>query len=450
MTEVPLLTLVLPVLLCGGPPPDSGLPAKRPESLAAAAEDAGYSRSLALVRKALERRPLDAELHFILGDVHMRQGRYREATGAFEKASRLDARDPKPILWEAECHARLGQHARAIETFRRLLVKEWAQVEVPARVGLAESLFQTAKHLEAAAEARAVVRRGEANAHASYVLGRALEAQVKARLGEGAGPEEIAPLEREEEAALLDAVRIDPAHAAARYILGTLYRRQGKLARAKEELEAFRRLKPLSSESNLGRIERAGEEIESRTFLSLARAALKAGDAREALALAEKGLARDPGFLELGCYRAWILLQVGRLDEAARACDAVLARDPANAEALWNLGSISVRQGQKERAAELVLRSLDVRKAFPDGWELLAILAQEHGVLPERLEEFARNALLYRPSAENHARLAMVLHDAGKVDECERVLREGLARHPGNPDLEIGLAMLLQTRSGKR
>jgi tetratricopeptide (TPR) repeat protein len=420
------------------------------ESGEASADDAAYIRSLSWVREAIERRPGDPELHFILGDVHLRQAQYREAIQAFEKASQLDPRNPRPVLSIATANARRGVHDRAADGFRRLLVKEWPHMEVPARMGLAGSLFESGRFAEAAAEARAVIRLGEPLADVRYLLGRSLEAQVKARLAEGAKAEEIAALEKEEEAVLLEASRIDPGHAAARYLLGTLYRRQGKLDRAKVELEVFRRLKPLRSESNLRRAERAGAEFESRTVLNLSRAAVKAGSAAEALALAERRLASDPGFVELEVHRASVLLQLNRLDEAARAANDILRRDPRNPEALWSLGLVHLRKGENELAAAAIQRSLETRSAFPDGWEVLADLAQEHGVRRERLEEFARHAVQLRPSAENFVRLAMALDQAGKQDECERILRQGLGRHPGHPELETGLQALLLSRSGKR
>src|SRR5437867_1922973 len=105
-----MISLLLSIVLCGGPLPDGGVAA---EKNGGPVEEKAYARSLAWVRETLERRPADAELHLILGDVHMRQGRYREAIQAFDRASQLNPRDPKPILWKAESHAQLGEQDRA-------------------------------------------------------------------------------------------------------------------------------------------------------------------------------------------------------------------------------------------------------------------------------------------------------------------------------------------------
>jgi len=55
-----------------------------------------------------------------------------------------------------------------------------------------------------------------------------------------------------------------------------------------------------------------------------------------------------------------------------------------------------------------------------------------------------------RPTAANYTNLAVTLFEAGKLAECEKVLRTGLARYPGHEDLLTRLRVLEDARKGKR
>ena len=123
---------------------------------------------------------------------------------------------------------------------------------------------------------------------------------------------------------------------------------------------------------------------------------------------------------------------------------------PDHPEALWNLGKIELAAGRLEEAARLLLRATEIRRSAPDGWELLTRLALERRIFPERAEEFAHRALLLRPSARNHERLAQARFLRGDRDGAIAAIRQGLERHPTDEGLRAGLEALAGAAGASR
>ncbi|MGD8394377.1 MAG: tetratricopeptide repeat protein [Candidatus Eiseniibacteriota bacterium] len=94
------------------------------------------------------------------------------------------------------------------------------------------------------------------------------------------------------------------------------------------------------------------QDRDGRWFLPLAAGLLDIGFIDDAIATLREGLARDPS-----CLPAWVLLgrsclASGRLDEARRLFERVIARDRENAVALRGLAEIYRRRGERQRAAD--------------------------------------------------------------------------------------------------
>ncbi len=428
------LSTFLAVLSAGIP-----LPAEDP---AAPPIDGPYQRSLTLVREALQKRPQDARLYFILGDVHQRHRQHRGSLEAFQTALRLDPTLAEAQLRIGEVCTALGELDRAAEAYRRLISMNFPPLQIPARVNLSNVYFQAGKFAEAADELRQVVHPNDGSDEYRYQLARALDGQAKSLAGQPEAAARVSQLEDEAVQVLEEAARINAGHPRVHYLLGLLYQRRKKPAEARREMELFQKLRAERGDLASAAFQKEEEFFVADTVLQIARSGFEAGDASGALALLQGAIAGQPGALRLSNLEGWIHLKQQRFDDAARSYQRVLDRDPQNAEALWNFGTARLRAGRPEEAAPFLVRGAEVRKTFPDGWELLADLAIKGGSLAPRAEEFARAAVRYRPSPPNILRLLGLLRGRGDLQGCERLLQEGLQRNPGHPDLVRALQSL--------
>jgi tetratricopeptide (TPR) repeat protein len=374
----------------------------------------------------------------VLADVHFRRGKFTEAISAHGEVLRLDPKSVESLLAIAQAYDQLENHDSAVECYRKVMASGSQPFAAGARRALAEVYFRSGRSAEAILELRAVLQSGDEGAEARFLLGRALEAEARAAHA-SSSRSEAEKLDTEAVHLLEQAIALDPGHAQAHYVLAAVHRRQGKSDLALRDMESFRRSRQTIPVLDSAASVKAEGVFEARTAVQLARALFTSGDADGARALVEHALKLQPDFAEGLAYQAWMHSRLGRTDEAARIYERILSVEPDHAEALWNLGGILLKSGRAEAGAPLILRAAEIRKSFPDGWELLAKLALEHGTYADRAEEFARNALKGRPSAENHTRFALALYTAGKHQESRQVLLDGLKRYPGDQELRQAL-----------
>ena len=105
------------------------------------------------------------------------------------------------------------------------------------------------------------------------------------------------------------------------------------------------------------------------------------------------------------------------------------------------MGKVLHTKGDPE-ASSYLLQSMEIRRSFAEGWEILARLARSGGAPAERAEEFARRALELRPSASNYGALAEILFEKGSAEAARQVLAAGIDKHPGDPDLRAAMQAL--------
>jgi Flp pilus assembly protein TadD len=185
----------------------------------------------------------------------------------------------------------------------------------------------------------------------------------------------------------------------------------------------------------------------------------------EALRLMEQGIA---------------LRRQGRLDEAVRAYEAAIARDPALAEAHYNLGVALGAQGRIADAARSWRRAAELKPGFVPalnnlGSALLELGDVQGAAAQHRLALKADprsagaminlgNALrlmgdaagavaqyraaldLARDTAMTEANMALALRDLGRLDEAEGAYRRAIALKPDYAVAHKDLGMLLLLR----
>lgn len=138
--------------------------------------------------------------------------------------------------------------------------------------------------------------------------------------------------------------------------------------------------------------------------------------------------------------------QAGRLVEAKRAYEALLAADPRHAEALYLLALIVYRQGDVDRAVELMRAVIGLQPAFPAAWRALYQIWSACGDI-DRAIECCRDGLRHLPvHLELESDLANALLAKGSLDEAIALYRKVLARVPDLAAVHNNLGIALDRR----
>ncbi len=216
----------------------------------------------------------------------------------------------------------------------------------------------------------------------------------------------------------------DPAIATAVYNLATLKQRQGQ------------------DEAALAGFLRASELAPAYVPARLAAAAAlhKGGRIEEALVHYREGLAREPDNPPAQINLALALRTFGHLNEAEAVLGTVLRRHPENLKGLLQLGDLLA---QRERWAEArsvfeQCRVLSPGSATP----LLGLVGACKGLGDlEGAIAAARAALAAEPvRPPTHRVLAILLSEAGRVDEASDILCAAAQRFPDDPAVLRALA----------
>lgn len=226
-----------------------------------------WTDELSLWRDAAAKGPLLLKPHLRLGDTLAGLGRFAEAEAEYRQAVELRPQHPAARNNLGLLYLRQGRLPEAEAQFRALL--QVSPDNIPARLNLAGALLGQGRWSEAQAEYRRSLEFGETGGEAHERLGfialnfgqdpgQALEyfdqalawrRSVRTLVGRGVA---LRALQRpaEAEAAYLEAVRIDSAHADAWFNLGNLYLSQ---QRPRQAAAAYRRAAQAGTDAGLGR-----------------------------------------------------------------------------------------------------------------------------------------------------------------------------------------------------
>jgi len=162
---------------------------------------------------------------------------------------------------------------------------------------------------------------------------------------------------------------------------------------------------------------------------------LRRDDLDAALAALDAALARHPGDLMALRFRGELLPPLGRVAEAERAWDELLALAPDRTSAshgeasAWKLQCI-LEQGDEERAEPLFRSLLEAERSVADTVELVdqvvcTMLFRDPPRHLNRIEGWARRMLERAPGTLSlMGTLGGILAEQGKIDEAEPLLRE--------------------------
>jgi Flp pilus assembly protein TadD len=163
----------------------------------------------------------------------------------------------------------------------------------------------------------------------------------------------------------------------------------------------------------------------------------------EALACCRRLVAIEPENARAHYNLAVVLLARNQVDEAIASFRRATALAPSLAEAFNNLGVALVSQNRWDEAAAAYRKALRLR---PDYVEALYNLARPLLHLDEVEEAVAccRHALALRPDhADAHYRLGLALSEENLLDEAVASYERALALRPNDAEAHLGLALAL-------
>lgn len=185
--------------------------------------------------------------------------------------------------------------------------------------------------------------------------------------------------------------------------------------------------------------------------LALADGALREGRIGDAIAILEQGVRRHPGdagmdvrLAELHGRLGVSLSMAGRLQEAAQAFAAALARDPGFIDARINLGMVRTHLGAPEQGAALMRQALCLMPDHTASWQMLASVAYLTG--NEAFVDVAAGRALAIASANGAALAlrALVLRRKGRIGDAFRAARRAVVLDPREGDMLAVGAMALR------
>jgi len=143
------------------------------------------------------------------------------------------------------------------------------------------------------------------------------------------------------------------------------------------------------------------------------------GRTPEAIAEFEIAAKADPRAPNVRFGLGYLYWKMRQYDQAARAFEAELASDPANAQALAYLGDIEMKGSEPEKALGLLERSIklrdDIRLAHLD----IGVILTEQKRYQEALAALQRAQKLDPAQPEVHYRLGRLYQAMGNVDAAK-------------------------------
>lgn len=216
---------------------------------------------------------------------------------------------------------------------------------------------------------------------------------------------------------LMNAIKADPALAAARVAQARALLMMGNAIAARDELDMAARL---------------GAAPSGYRHL-LAQAALMTGQPEDALAAARANDI-DPAEAEFAARIEGQALQaLDRFAEAAAAFDRALAMAPDDA-ALWaDIGRLNLAAGDMAAAHRASARAVELAPRAADALVLRAMLVREQYGLVAALPLFERAVQLHRDDVPALIEYAATLADAGRAGAALSLSRRALSLSPGLP-----------------
>jgi len=136
-----------------------------------------------------------------------------------------------------------------------------------------------------------------------------------------------------------------------------------------------------------------------------------------------------------------VLVQKGRLEEAAGHFREAMRLNPGYPESFNDYGNVLAREGHWSEAAEAYAGALRARPSFAAAEKNWGVALDDAG-LPRQAEVHFRNAIRMLPGyPEAHYRLANALANSGRLPDAVAEYREALRLQPDYPEAHANLGL---------
>ena len=136
------------------------------------------------------------------------------------------------------------------------------------------------------------------------------------------------------------------------------------------------------------------------------------------------------------------MFQHGYFDQAAESFRQVIAVKPDNADAYYNLGTLSLRRHDLKQAREYLEQTVKLRSDYPEAWNNLGMMAAEQNEVDEAIDLFKRSVALRPNYAVALLNLGNVYRKQKAFDKANECLTRALALLPDDAEINYSVGML--------
>jgi predicted TPR repeat methyltransferase len=162
---------------------------------------------------------------------------------------------------------------------------------------------------------------------------------------------------------------------------------------------------------------------------------------------------KDPGKVddaEAYKNRGNVLINQGKLDEAAIQYEQAIILRPDYAEAYNNLGNVRKEKGRLDDAITLYEQAIALRPDNVQAHCNLGSALRTQGKLDEAIASYERAIALKPNFAEAYSNLGNALKDQGRLDEAVTRYEQAIALKPGLAEIRINLGAVLMDQDKHR
>jgi tetratricopeptide (TPR) repeat protein len=123
-------------------------------------------------------------------------------------------------------------------------------------------------------------------------------------------------------------------------------------------------------------------------------------------------------------------LSTGATEEATQTFTAILASDPTNAYAHYNLGYLAHTAGDVATAVAHYTAAIESNKDFPEALYNLALISEDNGDIDGAITLFRRQLALVPDDPGGLWHLGMALQETGQTNEARELLERAYAIDP--------------------
>jgi Tfp pilus assembly protein PilF/peroxiredoxin len=136
------------------------------------------------------------------------------------------------------------------------------------------------------------------------------------------------------------------------------------------------------------------------------------------------------------------MFQQGYLNQAAESFLEVIASDPNNADAYYNLGTLRLAQNDLSQARQYLEQTLHLKPNSPEAWNNLGMMAAQQGNSDEAIENFKKSLELRPEYTTALLNLGNVYRRRKDFESAQKYFEHAIKTQPDNPEVNYSFGML--------